>query len=196
MGQRNSATQVPQTRSIPVPVTPVDIRTFINRMIRAAKLDVQLYEEVEADQSATGQAMAVVVLSALAAGIGTIGVSGGYGQVLLGTISAVMAWFVWAFLTYWIGTRLLPEPQTEADLGQLLRTIGFSSAPGLIRILGIFPGLMPTVMIVSLIWMLIAMVIAVRQALDYQSTGRAIGVCAIGWGVQIIVRVFISPIIA
>jgi hypothetical protein len=94
---------------------------------------------------------------------------------------------VWAFLTYYIGTRLLPEPRTRADYGQLLRTIGFASAPGLIRVVGIIPGLGAIVFAVAGVWMLIAMVIAVRQALDYTSTWRAVGVCAIGWVVQSVI---------
>lgn len=162
-------------------------QNFVNRMIRAAKLDVQLYEEVEADKTALGQALGVVVLSNLAAGIGTIGLVGGYRAIPLGMILAIGGWFIWAFLTYWIGTRLLPEPQTQADLGQLLRTTGFSSSPGLIRVLGILPGLTGFVFLVAAVWMLISMVIAVRQALDYKSTWRAVGVCSIGWTIQILV---------
>jgi len=155
-----------------------------NRMIRAAKLDVQLYEEVEADQGAMAQAMTVVILSALAAGIGSANV--GLLGMAISMIGALLAWYVWAFLTYFIGTKLLAEPQTRADHGELLRTIGFSSAPGLIRVLGIIPGLRTLLFLVAGIWMLVAMVIAVRQALDYTSTGRAIGVCLIGWVVQIL----------
>lgn len=155
------------------------------RMIRAAKLDVQLYEEVEADQQAMGQAITVVVISSVAAGIGAIGV-GGIAGLIGGVILALISWFIWAYLTYLIGTKLLPEPQTKADLGELLRTIGFSSSPGLIRVLGIIPGLTGIVFAVAGVWMLIAMIIAVRQALDYQSTLRAVGVCLIGWGVQIL----------
>lgn len=156
---------------------------FVNRMIRAAKLDIRLYEEVEADKTAIGQAMIVVVLSSLAAGVGTIkqaGVSG----ILLATLAALVGWYLWAFLTYLIGTKLLAEPQTRADYGELLRTTGFSSSPGLIRLLGIIPGLTGIVLAVASIWMLIAMVIAVRQALDYRSTLRAVGVCIIGWIIQ------------
>ena len=156
-----------------------------NRMIRAAKLDSSLYEEVEADSGATGQAMLVVVLSSVAAGIGSAGI-GGLKALIFGALSALAAWYIWAFLTYIIGTKLLPESQTEADVGQLLRTIGFSSSPGLLRILGIVPGLMGIVFLVCAIWMLIAMVIAVRQALDYHGTGRAIAVCLIGWVVQVV----------
>lgn len=83
---------------------------FTDRMIRAAKLDVNLYEEVEADKGAIGQAMGVVILSSVAAGIGTGGTAGMKGLVF-GTIVALAGWFIWAFLTYYIGTKLLPEPQ-------------------------------------------------------------------------------------
>ena len=157
--------------------------SFQDRIIRAAKLDVHLYEEVEADKGAMGQAMAVVILSSIAGGIGTpAGL--GLGGILIGTIAALVAWYIWAFLTYLIGTKLLPEPQTKADVGELLRTIGFSSSPGLIRVLGIIPFLRGLVFLIAGVWMLVAMVIAVRQALDYQSTWRAVGVCIIGWIAQ------------
>ena len=156
---------------------------FISRMIRAAKLDVQLYEEVEADRTAMGQAIGVVVLSSVAAGIGSSGVLGLEG-IFVGVFFALVGWFIWAYLTYFIGAKLLPEPQTQADHGELLRTIGFSSSPGLIRILGIVPALTGIVFLVASIWMLVAMIIAVRQALDYKSTMRAVGVCLIGWIVQ------------
>ena len=156
---------------------------LMSRMIRAAKLDVDLYNEVEADQGATSQAMVVVVLSSAAAGIGNFG-HGGLMGMLIGMVVAIVGWGIWAYMTYFIGTRLLPEPQTKADHGELLRTIGFSSSPGLIRILGVIPGLAEIVFLVASIWMLTAMVIAVRQALDYVSTWRAVGVCVIGWIVQ------------
>ena len=164
--------------------------SLMERMIRAAKLDVHLYEEVETDESAMGQAVTVVVLSSLAAGIGTIG-RVGWGGILLGTIFALVGWFVWAYLSYLIGSKFLPEPQTQVNLGQLLRTIGFSSSPGVIRVLGIVPGLPQLVFIVASIWMLVAMVIAVRQALDYQSTWRAVGVCAMGWVIQSLILVLL-----
>jgi len=152
-------------------------------MVRAAKLDVNLYEEVEADKQAMGQAMGVVVLASLAAGIGSVGTTGISG-LLLGTVAALVGWFIWAFITFFVGTKLLPEPQTEADYGELLRTTGFSSSPGVLRILGVVPLLGTIIFVVCGIWMLVAMVIAVRQALDYKSTWRAVGVCLIGWIIQ------------
>ena len=159
---------------------------FFNRMIRAAKLDINLYEEVEADKTALGQSMLVVILSSIAAGIGMIS-QGGMLGVLTGTVTALIAWLIWSYLTYIIGTKILPTPDTKADYGELLRTIGFASSPGIIRILGIIPGLATIVFIVAGIWMLVAMIIAVRQALDYKSTFRAVGVCVIGWIIQALV---------
>ncbi len=167
---------------------------FTDRMIRAAKLDVNLYEEVEADKNTMRQAMGVVVLSSLAAGVGSIGTLG-LGGILLGTLATLGGWYVWAWLTYFIGTRFLAEPQTEADLGQLLRTTGFSSSPGLIRVLAIIPGLGTVVFAAASIWMLVAMVIAVRQALDYTSTFRAVGVCVIGWIIQTIILVLLFSLL-
>jgi hypothetical protein len=167
--------------------------SFTDRIIRAAKLDVNVYEEVEADRGALRQAMGVVVLSSIAAGIGSFE-RAGVGGIITGTIAALIAWYVWAYITYFVGTRFLPERQTQADHGELLRTIGFSSSPGLIRVLGIIPGLAGVVFLVASVWMLIAMVIAVRQALDYQSTLRAVGVCVIGWVVQILILVLLFAI--
>jgi hypothetical protein len=165
---------------------------FLNRIIRAARLDVELYEEVEADKSLLGQAILVVVLSSIAAGLGSIGEAGLSG-IFIGTVTALAGWFIWSYLTYIVGTKILPTPETRADYGELLRTIGFSSSPGLIRVLGIIPGLAGVVFMVTGIWMLITMIIAVRQALDYRSTLRAIGVCIIGWIIQaIVLGLFIS----
>jgi len=164
---------------------------FVDRMIRAAKLDVHLYEEVEKDTSTTGHAIGVVVLSAIAAGIGAKG--GDFAGLLIGTVIALISWYIWAYITYWIGTKMLPEPQTHATHGELLRTIGFSAAPGLLRVLGVIPFLRGFVFLAAGIWMLVAMVTAVKSALDYESMWRAVGVCAIGWVVQaIILFLFIS----
>ena len=165
--------------------------SMVDRMVRAAKLDPQLYEEVEADKAALGQAMGVVVLASVAGGVGGGGL-GGLSGFFIGTVGSLIGWFIWAGLTYLIGTRLLPEPETRADFGELLRTIGFSSSPGLIRVLGLVPGLTGIVFLISGIWMLVAMIIAVRQALDYRSTLRAVGVCVIGWIVQVVVFVLLA----
>jgi hypothetical protein len=156
--------------------------TFAERIIQSAKLNPQVYEEVEADKTAIGQAMLVVILSSLAAGVAIL--DEGAVAIMVGALSALVGWFVWAFITYIVGAKLLPEPQTKADTGELLRTLGFAASPGLLRVFGLIPGLMEVVFVITGLWMLAATVIAVRQALDYNSTLRAVGVCVIGWLIQ------------
>jgi len=166
--------------------------TFVERMIGAAKLDVRVYEEVEADRSATPQALAVVVLAAVAGGIGA---GAGLRGLVLGSVLGLVGWAVWAWLIYIIGTRWLPEPDTHADTGELLRTIGFATSPGLLRVVGFVPILGPLVTVVTAVWTLVTMVIAVRQALDYRSTGRAVGVCLIGWLVQVTILIVLGLVL-
>ena len=166
---------------------------IMDRMLRAAKLDKNLYEEVEADSSLLGQAMVVVILSSIAGGIGASGDNGLIG-LLRGTVSSLAGWFVWAYIVYFVGTRLLPEPTTSSSHGELLRTIGFSSSPGLIMVFGIIPGLGGILYTVATVWMLISMIIAVRQALDYSNTPRAIFVCIIGVIANIAVMVVLRMI--
>jgi hypothetical protein len=133
------------------------MQTFGQRLVNAAKLDVATYEEVEADSSALPQAMVAVVLASIAAGIGT---TSGFSvvELVVDSLGALVAWFIWALLTYAIGTKLLPQPQTKADLGQLLRTIGFASAPGMLRVLGVVPGVGDLLVLAASLWMLAAMV--------------------------------------
>jgi hypothetical protein len=167
---------------------------FINRIFRAAKLDAHLYEEVEADKTSMRQAMLVVILSGAAAGVGSIS-HGGFQGIVAGTAMALVGWYIWAFLTYLIGTKFLPEPQTKSNIGELLRTIGFASSPGFIRVFGIFPGVDKLVFPAASAWMLIAMVIAVRQALDYKSTWRAVIVCVIGWIIVMAIPLAVASLV-
>ena len=160
---------------------------LIQRMLRAAKLEAAFFEEVEADRSALGQAVAVVVISSLAAGLGMAGVRTPVG-VLAAVFGALIGWFLWSWLTWLIGTRILRTPETEADYGQLLRTIGFASAPGVLRIFGGLPLIGRLILTVAQIWMLAAMVVAVRQALDFRGTGRAVAVCLLGWLAQFVIE--------
>jgi hypothetical protein len=159
--------------------------SFVDRIKGAALLNVPTYEEVEADQTATTQAMGVVALAALASGVGAAW-AGGPGVVAT-VVGALVGWVVWAGLIWLIGTQLLPEPQTEADIGQLLRTMGFAAAPGLLLVLRMLPLVGALVALVVWLWQLATTVVAVRQALDYRSTGRAVGVCLIGWVIYVVV---------
>jgi hypothetical protein len=166
---------------------------FARRVVGAVVLDSRIYEEVEADGRATGQAVAVVLSVSFAAGIGLLRLGGATPQAFVaGVIGALVGWMALAALTYLIGTRLLPEPQTRASVGELLRTLAFASAPGLLCILGLVPLFSLRVYAVASIWMLLAMVVAVRQALDYTSTARAAGVCVVGWALSLVIAAIIG----
>jgi hypothetical protein len=155
------------------------MKTLFNRMIGAARLDPATYEQVEADRSSTAAAVLVVVISSAAAAIGN------GTRDLLSVINAVIvllgAWVIWVGLTYFIGSRLLPGPATQANIGEVLRTTGFSASPGVLRILGIIPAIGFPIFIIVTFWMLLTFVVAIRQALDYASSWRALSVCALGW---------------
>ena len=156
---------------------PAADQSLIGRMIRAARLDLRLYAEVEADVTATGQAASIVLLAAFAGGINYPGAPF---AILFGMLVAALAgWMLFAYVIYLIGAKLLPEPETKADFGALLRAMGFANAPGVVKLLGIVPELREFVFFVAMVWVLVATVTAVRHALSYTSSWRAIGVCAI-----------------
>ena len=155
-------------------------RSLIERMIGAAMLDASVYEEVEADRGAIGQAAAVVAIVAVCAAIGS---SGHGGKGIIGAIiGAFISWALWAGLTYVIGTKLFGG---TADMGEMLRTLGFAQAPGVLGILGFIPILGWLVGFVVWIWTLVAAVVAIRQALDFD-TGKAVATAVIA-GVVILV---------
>ncbi len=164
------------------------IRPLIRRMIGAARLDARVYEEVEASWGATMQAGVVVVLSSIASGLGARVTFNG---LVVGVLASLFLWYVWALVTWWLGTRFLPEPSTNATQDELMRTLGFASTPGLLQVFGLVPPLRWISLAIAAVWVLAAAVVGVRQALDYDSTARALAVVAIGWLIQWGVLVFI-----
>jgi hypothetical protein len=168
--------------------------TFRQRAIGAARLDISVFEDIEADPRATRQALVVVVLSSAAAGIGLT--SSLYdAPVITRVVLALLLWVFWAALTYAIGLYLLPEPQTDTSVGELLRTIGFAASPGALRVFGFVPGVGRPVYAIATVWMLIAMVIAIRQALDYRSTARAVVVCLVAWVIAVAMAALIGGLL-
>lgn len=172
---------------------------LLRRLFGALALDPSAYEDVEADTHATWQAGLTVVLASAAAGVGAQGLGVDVSPLPLAAVSLV-AWAAWALLTFEVGVRVLPGPRTHADVGELLRTLGFSAVPGLLLVLGALPGLALPIFVAVPLWMLAAMIVAVRQALDYQSTARAVAVCVVGWvlAVACVVGVgwFVGPSLA
>ncbi len=166
---------------------------FVQRMIGAATLNVPVVEEIEADTDYTTPALGVVVLTAFAAAIG--GAAGGIQNAAVLLISSLFGWVFWAFLTWVIGTKFLPTPDTKSDMGELLRTMGFAQSPGLLRVFGGIPVVGRVIDFVVLLWLLVAMIVAVRQSLDYTSTVRAVVVVGIGWVINSAIWIFSLSII-
>jgi hypothetical protein len=162
---------------------------FIKRIIRALTLDPELYEEVEHDKSAMWQAVVVVFLASLSRGIYSYQ-TGDYKGLILGTITSFVLWMLLAFLIYIIGTKLFPESETRSDQWEIMRVLGFASAPGIFRVFAVVPHLTAVVLVIVWVWTLVAMIIGVRQALDFKNTWNAIWVCVVGlityWLVYII----------
>jgi hypothetical protein len=148
-------------------------------MMKAMRLKPEVYEEVEADPTSAGGAILVVIVASVAAAVGT-GTLTPAGITAV-TLFALLSWMVWIGLTLIIGKWVMPGPETDADIGQVLRTTGFSVAPGVFRIFGSLPVVGLSIFLGATLWMLLAFVVAVRQSLDYASSGRAIAVCLLGW---------------
>ena len=160
--------------------------SFFDRVLRVLKLDYHVYGEVETDLSATFQAILVVIVSSMAGGFGSIykfGITG----IFTGFVMSLAGWMVWTCLVYLIGTKIVPAAETQSNPVQLLRTAGFASAPGIFRLAGIIPLLDTFVWLSTSLWMLVTMIMATRQTLDYQNTVRAVIVCGLGFIVYLLV---------
>ena len=177
----------------------MDFAAMINRVVRAAMLDVNLYEEVEADTSLTQEALMVVILVSVASGIGGFlaGILGGGGVgaavigLILVVVMGVVGYYIWAYITYFVGTSLFGG---TADVGELLRTLGYASGPRVLGVLAFIPCLGPLAGLVGAIWALVTGVVAVRQALDFD-TGKAIVTVIIGWVIVFVITLVVTAVL-
>jgi len=173
--------------------------SLTDRMVRAARLETSLYNEVEADLSATQQALTVVVIVAIAGGIGSAlgaaiagrpaAVAGG---LIGGIIAELLGWLVWSYVMYLVGTRVF---HGTATYGELLRTLGFASSPGVLNILRFIPVLGGLISLIVGIWRIVTGFIAVREALDLD-TGNTIATIVVGVIGYIIVVAIVGTILA
>lgn len=155
------------------------MNTLLRRMIGAARLDGKTYEEVEADSSSTMGAILVVLVASVAAAVGTG--STGLADIAGVTLAALLSWMVWIGLTLTIGKWVMPGPETQSNIGEVLRTTGYSAAPGVFRIFAFIPVFGLPIFLGVTVWMLFSFVVAIRHALDYASFNRALAVCLLGW---------------
>jgi hypothetical protein len=152
---------------------------MIERMVRASRFDSELYEAVEPDIDATGQAALVVLIAALASGAGAFR-EGGLLGVAIAISGGLVGWVLWAAITFWIGRHLFATAVTKVTPGQMLRTLGFSHSPGVLNVAGILPSVGPLISTLVGLWVLALGILAIRQAMDF-STGRAIGTAITGY---------------
>jgi hypothetical protein len=162
-------------------------------MIGAARLDAATYEDVEHDVNATTSALLVVVIAAVASGLAGLGANGISG-LIGGILAAIVSWAVYAIVVYLIGTSILKTAETRTTVGELLRTLGFAQSPQVLLVLGVVPILGWLVGLVVAIWTILTTVVAIRQALDFTSTGRAVAVAIIAFIAYIIVYGLIAAL--
>lgn len=176
----------------------MDTSSLINRMIKASMLDIAFYNEVENDTSLNQEALMVVIITAVAGGIGGFlgGIlNGSFGAAIVGLIVGVVmgiaGYYIWAYLTQWIGTKLF---NGTAEVDELLRTLGYASAPRILGILVFIPYVGPLLSLAGALWSLVAGVIAVREALDFD-TGKAVLTIVIGWVIVFVITAIVGSVL-
>lgn len=160
--------------------------SFGERVVGAMRLDANTFEEIERDPTAMGQAAGVIALSAVSTGIGNL-YYGGITGIVWGVVTSLVGYVVWSLIVWVVGTKVMPDPATKADFPETFRVVGFAAAPGLLGIVTIIPILGWLLLFVIWLWQLAAMVIAVKQVLDYDNIGKAIIVVVIGFVVNLII---------
>jgi hypothetical protein len=174
--------------------------SMIDRMMSAAKLNVDFYNEAERDTSLTQEALLVVVLVSLAGGIGSF-IGGlfskevGIGMTVLGAVVTVVLgvinYYIWSYVTLFVGTKLF---KGQADAGEMLRTLGYAYTPRLLSLLSFIPCVGPLLALAGAILSLVASVIAIREALDFDTT-KAILTAIIGWVIILVISMVIGAVI-
>jgi hypothetical protein len=162
---------------------------MVSRMVRAMMLNVDFYEQVEADPRYTAEAFLVVFLAAVASGIGTATAYPGQGGLhfVQGVVGTLLQWVAWSGITLWIGTTFTRGPETRSNMGEMLRVLGYAHTPQILILLVFIPVAGPLIALAAMVWSLVAGVVAIRQALDF-STGRALVTVLIGWVIVLILR--------
>jgi hypothetical protein len=171
---------------------------LLDRMRRAVMLDASLYEEVEHDQSLNQQALIIVIIVSLASGISALlgGIIGGQiGRAFLGALVSIVIgivnYYIWAYVTQFVGTSFFGG---TADVGEMLRVLGYAHTPQLLGLLGFIPCVGWLISLAALVLSLIAAVIAIREALDFD-TGKAVVTAIIGWVIIVIINVIVGLVL-
>lgn len=157
-------------------------RGLLRRMLRAARLDSHVYEEVEAEPRSLSQAFIVVLLAAAAGGAASALSGRSFERILVDVLEPLTLWLVGSVFTYMVGATFFRGPETSTDYAEVLRTTGFAFTPGLLRLAGglPWPEAATAVTYFADLWMVVAGIVSVRQALDF-TTLRAIGTFGVAY---------------
>ncbi|MBN1486906.1 MAG: YIP1 family protein [Anaerolineae bacterium] len=162
---------------------------LLDRIMGVFKLDANVFTEIEHDQDATSQAAIIVAivafLAAIGSGVGAAMSEGSFiGNFLFSLVWTFIAWFIWSGVTYFVGTNLF---KGDADMGEMLRVIGFAYAPQMLSIIPCFGSL------IGGIWSLIASIVAIREGMDFDST-KAVFTVLIGWIIVFILSIVLGSV--
>ena len=159
-------------------------RFLPRRMWRAAMLEADFYEEVEAEKRSIGQAAVVVALACAAGASGSWLAGVPAGRIVVDVVEPLVLWVGGSIFSYMVGATFFRGPETETDFLEVLRTTGFAFAPGLLRFFAFVPPADVAGFLIAFlgdVWVLVAAIVAVRQALDFTTT-RAIGTFGVAYG--------------
>lgn len=165
--------------------------TFGERLIGAMKLDPGTFEDIERDPTALSQTIGVIALAAVSLGIGNVWY-GGISGIVFSIITSLIGYVLWAVVVWLVGTKVMPDPATKADFQETFRVVGFAAAPGVLGIITIIPILGWLLVFLLWLWSIAAMVVAVRQVLDYTDTFKAVIVVIIGFVVNFVVTMILT----
>jgi len=165
--------------------------TFGERLIGAMKLDPGTFEDIERDPTALSQTIGVIALAAVSLGIGNVWY-GGISGIVFSIIMSLIGYVLWAVVVWLVGTKVMPDPATKADFQETFRVVGFAAAPGVLGIITIIPILGWLLVFLLWLWSIAAMVVAVRQVLDYTDTFKAVIVVIIGFVVNFVVTMILT----
>ncbi|MBN1659367.1 MAG: YIP1 family protein [Anaerolineae bacterium] len=152
---------------------------MIDRILRAIRLDPNVYREIAEDENAMGEAAIIVIVVTLLSALGSAFAAESFFVSLIVSwlMSVIVGWIGWAVLTYFIGAKLFGG---RSSIPEMMRVLGYASAPQLLGVLGFIPCLGWLASLIGAILALIAGIIAVRESMEFD-TGKAVLTVLIAW---------------
>ena len=172
------------------------MQALFQRMLRAARMDAQLFEEIVSDPTLQGQSVWVVAIFAMATAFGTFTLISGT-AVNIGLLTTMIGWYIWAFSVFYIGTRILKGDSAPPDRKTIMRVMAFACAPGIFRLLGLIPKTTTLVFIVTSLWMLATAVFGLKKVFPQRSTFKISVVTVVTWiGATLFQFILIATLLA